>query len=218
MQIMRKYLAPLLLLLAISSAALAGPPAGGGGTVNPMDALQILRNISKDFPAILDMVFVVSTAIGLYLVGSACYSAFLITNSANNSAWTGRSQPTHKEVLSSLITGVILSAPIFFQVAIGRAFFGTDVLTDSAFVIQTNGMGADAKFVYECIMNLASVAGAIYVLIGWLHINAYHHGKRQEWFDGFVSIIGGSILYVLPNFLDVIMKWTNWNFVGTLVI
>lgn len=207
------------MLLAFSTVVYAAPPSGGGGAVpNPMDALQILRNIAKDFPAILNMVFVLSTAIGLYLVGSALYSAFLITNSANNSAWTGRSLPTHKEVVSSLIIGVILSAPVFFQVAIGRMFFGGDVLTDTAFVIQTNGMGADAKFVYECVMNLATVAGAIYMLTGWLDINAYHHGKRQEWFDGFVTVVAGAVLYILPNFLDAIMKWTNWNFVGTLVI
>lgn len=201
------------LAMTISSVAVAS----GTGTAASADALAILKRISTDFPAILKFLYIVCTAIGIFLVGKATYDAFQITNS-NSGAWTGRTPPQVKNVLSGLVIGVIMTAPIFFQVAIGKAFFGGDVLTDSAFVIQTHGMSADQKFVYEAIMNLASLAGTCFFIAGWLKMDGYYKGTEQSWTQGAVQAFGGALLFFLPNIIDLAMKWTGWNFVGTLVV
>ncbi|MDW5418626.1 hypothetical protein R6242_18840 [Iodobacter sp. CM08] len=199
-------------LLMMAQSAYAGP-AGA----NPADALQILRNISISFPGILKFLYICSAAIGIYMIGNALYSSFKLTNN-NNSAWSGRSPPQISSITSGLLIGVILTAPIFFQVAIGRAIFGGDVLTDSAFLIQTHTMNSSQKFVYEAIMNLGSIAGTLFFIAGWLKIDAYHKGIEQKWTPGAIQALGGCALFFLPNLIDMLMKWTKWNFVATMVV
>lgn len=201
-----------ILLLIMTESAYAGP-AGA----NPADALQILRNISVSFPGLLKFLYICSAAIGIYMIGSALYSSFKLTNS-NHSSWSGKAPPQISSITSGLLIGVILTAPIFFQVAIGRAIFGGDVLTDSAFLIQTHTMNSDQKFVYEAIMNLSSIAGTMFFILGWLKIDAYHKGIEQKWTPGAVQALGGCALFFLPNLIDMVMKWTKWNFVATMVV
>lgn len=173
------------------------------------DLLTILINFSSLVDPILTLLVVISTIVGVLMVGQALMNAYVL--SMDNGAQWG-STATIPGIISGLIIGGILVTPILMVQIFGNTLFMVSV-NGSGMLYQGVGMTDTQKQAVAALFGLFSVAGFIAFIRGWVVLNKHFNGVIKDGVGmGITFIVGGTGLIYLDVIVDLIQSKTGFDF------
>lgn len=180
-------------------------PTTTTATGNFIDALQLLVNASESFPAIQSLILVITTIIGVLMVGGSLIDMFYM--SANNSAnWNGQQAPTGPGVITKFLIGGVLVSSAYWMYIAGNTLVGQNVNTSAMLYGGPVTTYCDkAKY---AVFFFVALVGQIAFVRGWMLVSRYMNNPRNESLSMAITfIIGGVLCYFLPDVGEILAEW-----------
>jgi hypothetical protein len=174
-------------------------------TGNWIDALQLLINASASFPAIQVLILVLTTIIGVLLVASSLFNMYHLS-AMSGVAMPGSGGPTPLGVLGKFLIGGVLVSSAYWMYIGGNTFIGTNVNTSSMLYGGTATTYCDQA--QYAVFFFIALVGQVAFVRGWLYLNRYFNGPRNEGLGmGVTFIVGGVGCYFMPDLGALLADW-----------
>lgn len=178
------------------------------------DLLNALVNFASILDPLLMLMVAVCTVMGVLKVAGAFMKLYRLSLNDN---WVGNGGEGIGGVVSSMLIGGILVAPVFFVQVFGNTLFNMSV-NGPGMLYQAAGMSESQRQAVRAILGLFAIAGFFAFIRGWLVLDKYMNNVVREGMgDGLVSICFGVALVYLDVILDALGEKTGFNFMQILL-
>lgn len=176
---------------------------------------EILINVMSAYEALLTLICVVSTFIGVFIFANALIDAGREEHQGN-----GEIYGTQK-LFMKMTLGALLCAPVFVVQLLGNSALGTGyVVTSGGFMYEGAGMSAQQKLAMEAIFKLCVLVGMVAITRAWMLANAIADRKQAEYSWGKVItwLIGGVGMVYLDGLLKFLGDATGFQVLDYLLL
>lgn len=179
------------------------------------DLLNGLINFASILDPLLMLMVAGCTVMGVIKVAGALIALYRLAE--NDGKWLGKDEGGIGGVVSSMLIGGVLVAPIFFVQVFGNTLFNVSV-NGSGMLYQAAGMTESQRQAVRAILGLFAIAGFFAFIRGWLVIDRYMNNVTREGMgEGIVTIVFGVAMVYMDVILDAFGELTGFNFMQVLL-
>ena len=182
----------------------------------PGDLLTFLVNISSIFDPLIDLIVIISTILGVVLIGKSLLLGYHLGQ--NDGKWMAHGEAGIKGVIWGFVIGGILVTPIMFVGLMGNTLLNGEAVTGTGLLYQSAGLSAQQQQAVTAIFGLFTVMGFIAFIHGWLDLHKHFNGEsRNGPAMGVTQIVGGTLLVYLDVVLQFVSEKTGFDFIHILL-